>query len=707
MPSKTLLSALLLPALLAVGARAQESDGLPTDLQEVVITATKMNLPLKNIPQKVEVIDRSKIESIPAETLAELLKKVSPIDVIQYPGTSATIGIRGFAPSAHNRNYSIVLIDGKPAGTTNLLSIPTAFVESIEIVKGPYSVLYGSDAMGGVINIITRRPGEEEYAYEGSLGFGSFGRTLVTSYASGTLGQHLRLALGVSSDRRTKDYKIGARHLLPMSETEKLILDKKSFGDVMDHTKTSLDQYTAMLDFDLPRHWSGAVTASYVESEGIEMPGNYWHSYGMTTEDFYRLNLSLDLKRVTRHNVLTFSPYFTDYREQNYPGKANDVDNFISDKNRMKQYGFKLYDTQRWGAFKLLSGIDLDGSLVSSQRFASKGTPDNPFRPDYDALSASAYLQGAYTLDFLSANVGVRYTYSHLAVKADPMLGNEAQSRSYSNLSPALGVKYFILPSLNIHGSLGTAFYLPDAYQTAGQFTAGGYSYKGNPDLKTETSFSFDLGVNYNIGRLLNADVTYFRTLYQNKITTDYSNPQYTTYMNADKGHISGLEVMLSADFAPLFAPRQSLELYASYTRLFEDVFEAGTGKSKVNKSVLGVRRNTGNFGINYDDGRRFATRLNARLMGHVLENDWMTYPTNLRPEIGAEDYYAGEGYTSADMVLRHPMHLVFDFSAQYKVFRDFKVSVEVSNLFDENYTEKDGYHMPGRSIMGKMTYSF
>ena len=704
-----LLSATLLSATALFGAgtaQAQDWDGVPQDLEEVVVTATKMNLPLKNVPQKVEIIDRAKIESIPAQNLGELLKRVTPLDIIQYPGTSASIGIRGFAPSAHNRNYAIILIDGKPAGTTNLLSIPTEFVERVEIVKGPYSILYGSDAMSGVVNIITRRPGQD-YAGSATLGFGSFGRSLVSAYASGGLGRHVRLALGGTSSRQSKDYKIGSQHLLPMTETELLTLDKKSFGDFMGHSKSSIDQYMAMLDFDLSRRWSGAFTATFTESEGIEMPGNYWHSYGMTTEDFSRLNLSFDLKRTTRRNVLTFSPYFTDYLENNYPGKMDDVNNFISDKNRTRQYGFKLYDTQRWGAFKLLSGIDLDGTAVSSQRFSQKATPDNPFRPNYDALSASAYLQGAYTLENLAVNLGLRYTYSHLAIEADKMLGNEAKSESYSNLSPALGVKYYILPSLNVHGSLGTAFYLPDAYQTAGQFSAGGYNYKGNPDLKSETSFSFDLGLGYNFGRLLDIDLTYFRTLYNNKITTDYSNPEYTTYINANKGRIHGLELMFSTDLAPLFAPRQTLELYASYTHLFEDVAEVPMGDSFVTRTLVGVRKDTGNFGINYDDGRRFSTRLNARLMGHVLENDWMTYPTNLRPEIGDDDYYAAEGYTAANKVLRHPIHLVFDYSAQYKVTRDFKVSVEVSNLFDENYTEKDGYHMPGRSVMGKVTYSF
>ena len=687
----------------ALPLNAQERD---YDLEEVVVTASKMNLPLKNIPQKVEVIDRELIQTIPAETLAELLKKVTALDIIQYPGTSAAVGLRGYAPSAHNRNYTIVLLDGKPAGTTNLAAMPTEFVERIEVVKGPYSVLYGSDAMGGVINIITRRP-SGHYEGGGSVGFGSFGSNRYSGYASGRLGRRVRASLGWAGMEQNRDYKIGSLNMIPLSETERDILDEKSYGDAMDHSRRSMNQYIGMLDVDLSRRWTLLTTAHWVTSEGIEMPGNYWHSYGKTTEDFSRFNLSIDLKRTTRRNALTFSPYYTDYLEKNYPFSSGSEDNFVSDKNRTRQVGFKLYDTQKWGAFSLLGGIDLDAFLVSSERFSDATTPDAPFRPDYNSLSLSGYLQGAYTLDRLFLNAGVRYTFSRLAIRPNDILGNEGRSDVYSNVSPSFGVKYFVLPSLALHGSLGTAFYLPDAYQKAGQFSAGGYNYRGNPDLKTETSFAYDLGVNFHPGRIFNLDLTYFQTFYQNKVITDYSNPEYTTYVNADNGRISGLEVMLSADLAALFDSRQTLELYANYTRLFTDEFDAKNGGETVTKALIGVREETGSFGIYYNDGRRFSARLNARLLGHKLENDWFAWTPELRPGITAEDYYEGEGYTAADQILRHPKHLVFDLGSDFRLTRSLTVGLSVSNLFDENYAEKDGYNMPGRLVMGTATYTF
>ena len=174
-------------ALLAFAGMLQAQETVKDyDLDEVVVTATRMNLPLKSIPQKVEIIDKDKILSIPAENAAELLKRATNLDMIQYPGASATVGMRGFSPTAHARSYTLVMIDGLPSGTSNLTTLPTSVIERIEVIKGPYSVLYGTDAMGGVINIITKKATLQKTG-EVSLKGGSFGTTSFDANAAGML----------------------------------------------------------------------------------------------------------------------------------------------------------------------------------------------------------------------------------------------------------------------------------------------------------------------------------------------------------------------------------------------------------------------------------------------------------------------------------------------------------------------------------------
>lgn len=150
------------------------------------------------------------------------------------------------------------------------------------------------------------------------------------------------------------------------------------------------------------------------------------------------------------------------------------------------------------------------------------------------------------------------------------------------------------------------------------------------------------------------------------------------------------------------------------FNNKFDEIRGKGTPDEKtLTKDILYVRRNTGNFGITFDTNRGFVTRLNARYIGKRLEQDWMfAYdenwnPTSLRPDIKPEDYYTKGDYETTDQVLQHSAHLVFDYSAYYNVTPKARVGISVSNLLDENYTEKDGYNMPGRSIMGSFSYSF
>ena len=169
---------------------------------------------------------------------------------------------------------------------------------------------------------------------------------------------------------------------------------------------------------------------------------------------------------------------------------------------------------------------------------------------------------------------------------------------------------------------------------------------------------------------------------------------------------MNGLEIMFSSDIAKVFQSPYSLELYASFTHLLNDKFDDNVNDEIITKDMLYVRKNTGNFGIVFDNNNGFVTRLNARYIGKRLENDWMAWD-NLRPDIKSTDYYAKGGYTASDQILQHPQHLIFDYSAYYNVTPQARIGISVSNLFDENYTEKDGYNMPGRSIMGLVSYTF
>lgn len=696
-------------ALIATHSFAQQNttpSAKSVDLNEVTVTASRMELPLKRIPQKVELIRQDAIDAIPGENVGEILKRTTNLDIIQYPGALVTIGMRGFPATAHSRSYTLILIDGKPAGTNNLATIPSDMIERIEVVKGPYSVLYGSDAMGGVVNVITKTPSATATG-KVSVSAGSYGQTNLSLYTSGSVLPKLRFSVGYARRAQSSDYRIGKSNLLHISEAEKEILDKKSYGDAMDNTHYQINNLNAKLQYQISDNWTADYYSNITISNDIETPGNYWHSNGMSKKDIDRVANYLNIRYSKANNDLIISPYLSSQSEANYDNNTDSA--FIKSNEKIKQYGVKVANTHNWNDLRWLAGVDFDGYDVHSKKYSDKWVPTTPLRPNHTRISASAFTQLAYTWKNLFVNAGLRYNYISYTLQADEMLKNEKKTTDYSNLNPSLGINYRFTQDLYFHGSAGNAFYVPDAYKTAGVYKIGKKLYVGNPDLKPETVTSYDLGVNYGYKDYFNIDLTYFQNFYDHKIVNDNSRKDTTSYKNATKGMMNGLEMMFSSNIAALWNASYRLELFGGVTYYFnakfDDEVKTKTGEpEKVTKDMLYIRKTTGNFGIGFDNNQGFTARMTARYIGHRLENDWNG---NQRPDITAEDYYDKGGYKASDKILRHPSHLIFDLSAHYLINNHFRVGFSVSNLFDENYTEKDGYNMPGRNIMGHFAYQF
>ena len=145
--------------------------------ESVVVTGRRVETRLSETPQKIEVIDATDIERSVAADLTDVLKKNSGVDVVQYTGALSGVGLRGFRPQISGINKrSLLLIDGRPSGVTNVATLLLDNVERIEVLKGAASAVYGSSAMGGVINVITRQS-RGKVGGNVRIGPGSFGAT--------------------------------------------------------------------------------------------------------------------------------------------------------------------------------------------------------------------------------------------------------------------------------------------------------------------------------------------------------------------------------------------------------------------------------------------------------------------------------------------------------------------------------------------------
>jgi outer membrane receptor protein involved in Fe transport len=701
--------------LCSLAAMAQVADSIKNvEVEEVTVMASRMGNQLKDLPQKVEIIPGNLINSLPSENLAEVLKRATNLDIIQYPGLSATVGMRGFSPSAHSRSYTLILINGKPSGTNNLSAMSMDNVDRIEIVKGPYSVLYGSDAMAGVINIITRQGTDRQDAVV-SVESGSFGQQKMAGNFSGTLNDRLSFRLGFSHSEQQKDYRIGKHNLLDMSDLEKLILDKASYGDKMLNSSYELNHLNGFFGYQVDPLWQVSAEGSYTYAFDVSVPGTYWGNYGQTKKDINRLNLLFNLERNSETNRFRFNPYFSKELDPNY--SDNTDGGYLNFESNIREYGFQLQDVQAWGNLNVLIGMDYKMYDYESDRWESKGTPTDPYKPNNENLNTALFAQLAYTSGTFSMNAGLRYDHFKYHIDANEGLEAPEADERYSTFNPSVGVQVDFLKNIKAHASFGTAFSVPDAYKVAGKYSVYEYfpewdytwsqSYVGNPDLEPEKSRTMDLGLKYaSPNNKLKIDMTYFYTIHDNKIVEKLleTGENTYTYVNANKSNMEGLELMSSFNLGSLFPDPIQLELYSNWTWMLRNEFEEETESGKLTRDMLYTRKSNGNFGVIYGPKSFLSMQLNARYIGSRLETDSFS---SLRPEITADNYYTGNGYQAEDKVLKHPDYLLFDYSIKYSYNKHVDFGITVSNLLDENYSEKDGYNMPGRGITAKVAYKF
>ena len=187
-----------------------------------MVTGRRVETRITDTPQKVEVVDAMDIERTVAADLTDVLKKNAGVDVIQYAGVLSGIGIRGFRPQFSGINKrSLLLIDGRPSGVTNLGTLRLDGIDRIEVLKGAASSVYGSSAMGGVVNVITRRS-RGKIGGTARLGGGSYGTSEFSGRVGGSASSRIDFDLGGTLFDQRDDYRMGNGEVRPATSYEHL-----------------------------------------------------------------------------------------------------------------------------------------------------------------------------------------------------------------------------------------------------------------------------------------------------------------------------------------------------------------------------------------------------------------------------------------------------------------------------------------------------
>ena len=689
-------------------------------LNPVVVTATRFETKKENIAQKLDLISKEDIQMTPSVDLTDIVRKMAAVDVIQYPNLSSGIGIRGFRPQFSGLNQrTLLLIDGRPAGATNLSQINLNGIERIEVLKGPASSLYGSQAMGGVINVITPHS-NGDIKGNAFVQYGSFKTVQTGLNTGGNLTKKLDYDLSFTYYERSQDYKIGKNNLfrnaLGYTKAQKnytaqpveKVDDRKDDGLRRPFTKLHYFSGALRLGYQLNDKWRIDVRGENFQAADVESPGEI--SSGSTeasTKDVNRAALDVSLTGKINRHLASVKVFGSEENTKNYTlnvsGKP--VVPFRSAKGQNAWKGVQLKDVWKIGRHSLILGYDYLNASTNSRRWTNDTTERAPTQPEYAIISSAFFAQVLLDFGKLTVQPGIRYDDITFDVRETDLLPTYKSGKKHIPFfSPSLGLTYEIMPALRIKSTIGRAFVTTDAYSVAGynevRDSKGRIAVTaGNPNLKNESSVSWDLGLSLNKPKSgIAASITYFSTKVDNRIAKIIStvNEPLTnndvivsraTFVNAADANISGLETEISYDFGALNNYSYSLRAYWNGTSILRaKELIVGTDAWATKRDIQNVAKNTLNYGLEYDNLKWLRLRLSGRNVGTRTDID---YTDIINPEI------------------EYPKYMVMDFTAAFKIAGGHSLALKINNITDENYYEKRGYNLPGRAVSVRYTKVF
>lgn len=544
---RTLAALLAAKMLLAVPVVAA---GEPGERGTVVVTATRTERLLEEVPLSIDVVTSEEMRRQPARTLADHLKDIPGVSVSDGSiGGLARVNIRGEGGAR-----VLVLVDGvriseqKSMDGAQLLVDPAA-IERVEIVKGPGSVLYGSEAIGGVVNIITKKGGEKPLegsaflTYDGS----NNGLTPYLALAGRQNGFSWRLSGSYSDadDRRDASGRIDRSSYRRRNLNTYLDYSWSGgrAGVQYEHFWTDTEIPLAVsngteVDLDLPR-WQRDKVSVFTELTEV-------------TENLARLRADLYWQNV-------YKSFTNDIRPAGAP-----IYSFLHTRNDQDSYGAVIQSEWALGLrHYLVAGVDLYRDDLRADEFRERRlSPGPPFLPGFPQTSNYRY-EG--TQDMLALFVqdewqfhphwtltmGLRQTWveSSLDRTTNPALERRRQSDNHPVGS--LGLVYGGLENWRLRALYSSGYRFPTLQSLfIGTVHGSANPTLPNPGLDPETSHNFELGARYHDGSL-SLDLALFYNLADDYITTTAIDASTRQYTNIDEARTAGVELQLSRTLEP------------------------------------------------------------------------------------------------------------------------------------------------------------
>ncbi len=539
----------LISVFAALAAQAQESGEDPT-LKAVVVTATRNERAIDEAPVRTEVVTREEMDRTHARTLKQALENVPGLQMREVMGKSGyELSLQGLSA-----DQVLVLIDGLPitastSSTVDLSQYLLTDVERIEVVKGANSAQYGSSAMGGVVNVITRR---QSAGFGGTAAFdvGSYGRQNDNGRQGSANNKHGRFQLGGGD------------------EHWRLSLS----GDWVDNDGFGVNPSAYPRQGDANRRQQLAARADWTPNAD----GHAWIDASRYTEkDTQRYNLYVPpvnvpqrkLEDITRDRVSGGASWRFDNGmraqfkavderyDSHSPGFSNNVLSSDRYSSQEMQHLSTQLDLPAWGRQLWMVGTDWHRETLAQ---TSNGLSELGLSGKASRTNSEVFVQN----DIL------------LSDDWEVLLGLRGQNDSDfgGHWAPKVSVRGNVWDGGGWKGvfraSLGQGYRVPNLKERYYLFdhSALGYKVVGNPNLKPESSTSLQVGGTLSRGNGLTIDVNAFLNKVRDLIQTDLANASVVngisiySYANVTRARTSGLEASVNWRATP------TLDFNAAYT---------------------------------------------------------------------------------------------------------------------------------------------
>ena len=480
-----MLTALL---ILAVPVSAQEE---VMDLEEVVVTASRYEESIMETPVSIEVIDQEEIEESNAQNLADLLQDAGGVYIKNFSGLTGKkdVIIRGA-----RQDQILYLLDGQPLnspqdGIIRLEDIPISIIKRIEISKSASSSIYGANAMGGVINIVTQDT-DKDNETEINFGLGSYN---TQNYIVTTNYNFDNSSIFISYDKLSSD----------------------EHRDDPDQ-KSSLDRDDIFLKYkyNLSKISNVNITYRHNNTES-NYPGSEANDdYGFRDDQDENIKISLNQNLENRDR--TFLVYNNEREMYDKTRSTWSLTGYNTTDIDISKRGFNYKETNYYFDNHTINyGFDIIENKVEDNTISINNK--------YDNLNKALYIQDKFRLNNNIFVYGARY---------------DDHDEYGSNLSPKLGYIYEINDNWNFNFNYGEAFRAPtflDLYTGFGN----------NENLNPEEAKTFDIGFKYS-DSICRREITFFRRKFDQLITY---NSNTLRMENIDEADIKGIEFLTSRTF--------------------------------------------------------------------------------------------------------------------------------------------------------------